>query len=494
MSTDAQSPPHAYGGFDRMPVDGRWRSGKASSVNTDVNPYTGRQLTEIPHADATDVDAAYRAAERARGDWASTTAAERVEVFVRAAEIMSRRKQEIIDWLVAEAGAVRARAEWEWMAVRAVMLEAASYPAHVEGRLLPAALIEGKENRVYRQPVGTVAVISPWNFPMQLSNRSVAPALAVGNAVVLKPAGDTPVTGGLLLAAIYQEAGLPEGVLNVLIGKSGEIGDPLVTDPRSPVVSFTGSTEVGRDLGRKAPLKKLGLELGGNGPLVVLDDADLEQAVDAAMFGSFFHQGQVCMATNRVIAHRDVHNEVAERMRARAEQLRCGDPADPGTSIGPIINSGQLDSVLDKLSRASSDGARTLCSGQPQGPTGQVLPPHVLTGNNETPTAAEEVFGPVATVVRAEDEEHALQLANSTEYGLSSGVFTRNEERGLRFALRVQAGMTHINDTTINDEPNTAFGGEKASGIGRFGGEWAIEEFTTDHWVSVQHSQRQRPL
>ncbi|PRX46577.1 4-hydroxybenzaldehyde dehydrogenase [Prauserella shujinwangii] len=488
------STPAPYTGFDRMPVGGQWRTGAAGEPARDVNPYTGDTLTEIGKADASDVAAAYEAAEWAQPEWARRPASERAEVFVRAARIMEDRREEIIDWLVAEAGAVRPRAEWEWLAVRAVMLEAASYPARVEGRILPAALIGGKENRVYRQPVGTVAVISPWNFPLQLSNRSVAPALAVGNAVVLKPASDTPVTGGLLLAKIYEEAGLPEGLLNVVIGGGGDVGDPLVTDPRAAAVSFTGSTPVGRGIAEKAALKKLSLELGGNGPLVVLDDADLDRAVDAALFGSLFHQGQVCMATNRIIAHADVHDELADRVAARAGELRCGDPADPGTDIGPVVNARQLDAVRDKIDRAVSGGADLLLSGEPGGPTGQVLPPHVLAGSNDVATAAEEVFGPVATIVRADDEIHALQLANDTEYGLSSAVFTEDVERGVAFALRVRAGMTHVNDTTINDEPNTAFGGEKASGVGRFGGAWAIEEFTTDHWVSVQHTRRDLPL
>ncbi|WP_199433209.1 aldehyde dehydrogenase family protein [Qaidamihabitans albus] len=492
--SSAERSPAPYQGFDRMPLAGRWQAGSAGSVAADVDPYTGETLTEIPQAGAADVDAAYQAAARAQRDWAAASASTRAEVFVRAAEIMQERRAEIVDWLIAETGAIRPRAEWEWLAVRAVLLEAASYPARVTGRILPSALIDGKENRVYRQPVGTVAVISPWNFPMQLSNRSVAPALAVGNAVVLKPAGDTPVTGGLLLAKIYEEAGLPAGLLNVLVGRSGDVGDPLVTHEQSAVVSFTGSTPVGRGIAEKAALKKLCLELGGNGPLVVLDDADLDRATDAAMFGSFFHQGQVCMATNRVIAHRAVHDELVDRLVARSRELRCGDPRDPATNIGPIINAGQVESVRDKVSRAVSDGADLLTSGEPGGPTGQVLPPHVLTGGNDVATAAEEVFGPVATVVRAEDAEHALQLANDTEYGLSSGVFTRDLERGVQFALRTQAGMTHVNDTTINDEPNTAFGGEKASGIGRFGGPWAIEEFTTDHWVSVQHTDRALPM
>ncbi|MHA6803453.1 aldehyde dehydrogenase family protein [Salinifilum ghardaiensis] len=479
-----------YTGFDRMPIGGERTAGSTGRTAADNDPYSGETLVRTGQADASDVDAAFRAAERAQPAWAAAPGVERSEVFLRAAEILQRRRAEILDWLVREAGAVRRRAEWEWLAVRAVMLESAGQTTHVTGSILPSALVAGKENRVYREPVGTVAVISPWNFPLQLSNRSVAPALAAGNAIVLKPATDTPVTGGLLLARIFEEAGLPPGLLNVVVGRGGEVGDPLATDPRAAVLSFTGSTAVGRGIAAKAPLKRLSLELGGNGPLVVLDDADIPRAVEAAVFGSWFHQGQVCMATNRIIAERRVHDDLVERVAARARELRCGDPADPDTAVGPVINADQLRAVLGAVSRATDDGATVVVSGDATGPSGLVLPPHVLTGGNDVATAAEEVFGPVATIVPAEDEQHALRLANDTEHGLSSAVFTGDAERGVRFARQVRAGMTHVNDTTVNDEPNTAFGGEEASGRGRFGGGWAIEEFTADHWISVQHTPR----
>ncbi|PYE18758.1 4-hydroxybenzaldehyde dehydrogenase [Williamsia limnetica] len=479
-----------YSGMELLPIAGNWVVGGSSKALENNDPYTGEQLSRMHLATTIDVDRAFAAAAEQQPKWAALPAQDRAEVFHRAARIMESRKDEIVGWLTREAGAIRARAEWEWMAVRAVMLEAASYPSRVSGRILPADLIPGKENRVYRRPLGTVAVISPWNFPMQLSNRSVAPALAVGNAVVLKPSGDTPVTGGLLLAKIYEEAGLPPGLLSVVVGKSSEIGDHLAAHPSARLTSFTGSTEVGRHLAQQAPLQKMSLELGGNGPLVVLDDAPIERAVAAAVFGSYFHQGQVCMATNRIIVDERVHDEFVDRLRERASGLTFGDPSDPDTDIGPVINQKQFDSVVDKIDSAQKQGADVFAAGSPCGPSGLVLAPHVILGDNRTATAREEVFGPVATVIKAADEDHALAIANDTEYGLSSGVITADTERGVQFALRMEAGMTHVNDTTVNDEPNTAFGGEKNSGIGRFGGDWAISEFTTDHWISVQHSDR----
>ncbi|MEV5388338.1 aldehyde dehydrogenase family protein [Streptomyces sp. NPDC052721] len=370
----------------------------------------------------------------------------------------------------------------------AVTAAAAGHTAEVVDRV--GSDVPDKENRVYRKPAGVVTVISPWNFPMYLSNRSVAPALALGNAVVLKPAEDSPVTGGLLLAKVYEEAGLPPGLLSVVVGRGRDIGDHLVQHDIPRVISFTGSTRVGQGIAAKAGLKRLALELGGNGPLVVLDDADLEHAVDCAVFGSYYHQGQICMATNRVIIDASVYYEFVDRFVEQARALRTGDPRNAETQIGPVINHTQLNSVRDKVAESVAGGAKPLLFGEPQGPAGLVLPPHVLLGDNYVTTAAEEVFGPVATLIRAHGEDDALRIANDTRYGLSSGVFTRDVERGLRFAHQVEAGMTHINDTTVHDDVHAAFGGEKASGIGRFGGRWVAEDFTTHHWISIQHRPR----
>lgn len=488
--TDA---PARYDGFDRMPIAGVWRPGGSEKSATDTDPYTGDTLTEIRLANADDLDAAYSAAREAQRDWAARLPGERAQVMRRAAEVMETRKDEIVDWLIRESGCAAPVAEFQFAITQRDFFESASYPYRMEGRILPAD-IEGKESRVYRRPVGVVAVISPWNVPLHLSNRSVAPALAVGNGVVLKPAGDTPVTGGLLLAKIYEEAGLPDGLLSVVVGSGSEIGDAIVAHPVPRVVSFTGSTPVGKGIAQKAGLKKLSLELGGNGPLVVLDDADLQYAVDAAIFGKFFHQGQVCMITNRIVVDDRVHDEFVDRYVERARGLASGDPRDPATVIGPIINDKQLAGIQDKVAQARKDGAEQLLGGDPTGPIGSVLPAHVLLGSNDVATARQEVFGPVVTIVRARGEDDALAIANDTEYGLSSAVFTEDAERGVRFALRVEAGMTHVNDSPLNDENNTAFGGVKESGLGRFGGEWAIDEFTSDHWVSVQHTKRKFPF
>lgn len=480
----------SYPTFDTMPIGTEWRAGTAGKTRESTDPWSGDVLVKIPQAGEDDLNQAYEAAQQAQRDWAAQPPMERATVMREAAEVMGQRKDEITDWLIHETGGTIAKAELEWSLVRSVMWEAASMPHHVEGRIMPSD-IPGKESRVYREPVGVVAVISPWNFPMQLSNRSVAPALAVGNAVVLKPAGDTPVTGGLLLARIFEEAGLPPGLLSVVVGSGSDIGDAIVAHDVPRVVSFTGSSPVGKGIAEKAALKHLALELGGNGPLVVLDDADLDLAASAAVFGSFFHQGQICMIANRIIVDTAVHDDFLQLFLDKVKALQVGDPSKPETHLGPVINSSQLEGIQDKVRRAQESGAQVLTGGEPFGPAGLALPPHVLAGGNDVATAQEEVFGPVITVIRASGEDDALRIANDTEYGLSSAVFSRDVDRAVRFARRVDAGMTHVNDSPVNDDTNTAFGGEKASGIGRFGGQWAIDEFTTDHWVSVQHQPRQ---
>jgi aldehyde dehydrogenase (NAD+) len=311
--------------------------------------------------------------------------------------------------------------------------------------------------------------------------------LALGNAVVVKPAQDTPVTGGLLIAKIYEEAGLPPGLLNIVIGPHSEIGDQFTTHPIPRLISFTGSTPVGRRIAAlavQAPqLKRVALELGGNAPLVVLDDADLEHSVRSAVVGRFLHQGQICMSSNRIIV---------DRFIAHVKTLKYGDPSDPSVSIGPVINEKQLRGHLARIEGARKEGARELLGGLPDR---QVLPPHVFAGvTNDMAIAQDEIFGPIAPIIKAKDEEEALHVANQTEYGLSSAVFTRDRERGVRFALRVEAGMTHVNDHSVDDTPTGPFGGEKNSGLGRFGGEWILREFTRDHWVTVRHSNGPYPF
>ncbi len=482
------------GNFLGQYIEGEWRPGRSGRVFEDQDPFSGDVVAELALASVTDLDDAYQAAARAQPAWERTLPSERARILRNVVSVLEARKDEIVSWLIQETGSTRIKAELEWRSVQAQAIEAASLPHRMDGRILPID-VPGKESRVYRRPVGVVGVISPWNWPMTLSHRSLSAAVALGNAVVLKPADDTPVSGGLLLAQIYEEAGLPPGLLNVVVGAVEEIGDAFTLHPVPRVISFTGSTLVGRRIARLAVegrIKKVALELGGNAPLVVLDDADLDQAVKAAVFGRFFHQGQICMSTNRVIVDGKVYDEFVARFVERVRGLKVGDPSESDTIIGPLINKRQFDRLVATIDQARRDGVRCVVDGEAEG---LVLPPHVFRDvPNESHLAQTELFGPVAPLIRAENEADAMRLANATEYGLSSAVFGRDEERALRFAAGLEVGMTHLNDTTVNAAVNNPFGGEKNSGLGRFGGEWNIHEFTRDHWVTVQHQIRSYPF
>ena len=464
-----------------------WRPGGSEKVLNTVNPFDDTVLAEIRQANITDVDEAYTAAAAAQPAWAARTPQERAGVLVAAADYMQEHFDELVELLSAESGSSATKAGIEVGAVIAHTREAATYPTRVHGKIMPSGTA-GKQNYVFREPLGVVGVISPWNFPMVLTQRSVAPALALGNAVVLKPASDTPLTGGLLFAHVFEQAGLPRGLLNVLVGSGSEIGDHFVDHKVPSLISFTGSTEVGQTVGKKAiggtHMKRVALELGGNAPFVVLDDADLDAAVEAAVIGKFLHQGQICMAINRIIVEANIYDEFVSKYAQAVGQLQSGDTRNPDNLVGPIINDQQVDSVTEKIHQARAEGAREIVSAEPDG---RVIPPHVFADvTEEMELFREEIFGPVVGIAKAKDEADALRLANETQYGLSSAVFTQNIQRGTNFARGIKAGMTHINDITVNDEPHVMFGGEKNSGLGRFNGDWAIEEFTTDHWVGIK--------
>ncbi|MEA2779362.1 MAG: aldehyde dehydrogenase [Rhodospirillaceae bacterium] len=327
--------PQPYSDFDRLPIGGKWRKGKTNRVLADRDPYTGQVLLEIPQGDRNDLDEAYATAARAQAAWGAELPATRATVFRRATEILEARREDVISWLIHESGSTRLKATLEWASTHAIMVWATSAPYLTEGQVLPTD-IPAKEGRAYRKPVGVVGIISPWNWPLHLTNRSLAPTLAVGNAAVVKPASDTPVTGGLLLAKIFEEAGLPSGVLNVIVGPGSEIGDAFVSHPVPRAISFTGSTPVGRhiaELAAKAPiLKRVELELGGNGPFVVVDGADIDQVVEAAIFGKFLHQGQICICVNRFIVDERLYDTFLERFVERTKALKVGNPDGPDTA------------------------------------------------------------------------------------------------------------------------------------------------------------------
>lgn len=483
--------PVAYQQLGQLFINGQWVFGLSSRSNTNTNPYNGETLATIRQATLEQLDAAYTAAAQAQKSWATTLPQERAGLLMRVAHILDARAEEIIAWIIRESGSTRLKASIELMSAKGIVMEAASFPSHMAGEILPS-IFPGQSSRVYREPLGVVGVISPWNFPFHLSMRSIAPALATGNTVVLKPASDTPVTGGTLLAAIFEEAGAPEGTLNVLVGAGSEIGDAFVGHAVPRFISFTGSTPVGQGIAKLATggkhLKRVALELGGNAPIVVLDDADIEDAAAGAVAGRFLHQGQICMSTNRAIVDAKVYDQFVTAVEKRVKALKFGNPELIENVIGPIINAKQLADVQAKVARALQDGARLVVGGEAQG---NVLPPHVLADVDPAwSIATDETFGPVLPIIKARDEAHALELANATEFGLSSCVYTQDLERGVRFARGIETGMTHVNNMSVGDQPNAPFGGEKNSGLGRFNGHWILEEFTRTHWVTVQEQDK----
>lgn len=485
----------AYEQLDRIFVAGEWREGAGETLSN-ICPWDESTIFEMACATSDDVDEACRAAVDAQREWAALPPSARAAKMLAIGDILESRKDEIAQWIVREVGGTQVKAALELMLVTQVARqEAAALPYMVEGAILPEE-IPGKESRAYRQPAGVVALISPWNFPLQLTARTLLPALALGNAVVLKPASDSPVTGGTIFAAICEEAGLPKGLVSVLPGSGSEIGDALVRHPIPSVVSFTGSTPVGRGVGKAAldgkRIKSLELELGGNSPIVVLDDADIDYAVEASVWGKFMHQGQICMIANRIVVEDAVHDEFVEKFVARTRKLVVGQRDAADCLIGPIVNRDQFDGIIEMIAKAKDEGATCALGGEPDG---LVIPPHVFTDVGEDSClVTNEIFGPVAPIQRARDEDHALELANATDMGLSSSVFSQDEGRALAFAKRIEAGMTHINDQPVNDSPFSPFGAVKNSGVGRFNGRWAIEAFTSTHWISVQHEKRQFPF
>ncbi|MGW4673752.1 aldehyde dehydrogenase family protein [Streptomyces sp. NPDC004324] len=470
----------------RQYIGGEWRPGTGSWDIIDFNPYDGEKLASITIATVDEVDEAYRAAERAQKEWAAVNPYARRAVFEKALRLVEEREAEITEVIVAELGGTHLKAGFELHLAKEFLRESIQLALRPEGRILPSP-IDGKENRVYRVPVGVVGVISPFNFPFLLSLKSVAPALALGNGVVLKPHQNTPIVGGSLVAKIFEDAGLPGGLLNVVITDIAEIGDAFIEHPVPKVISFTGSDKVGRHVATvcASHFKSAVLELGGNSALVVLDDADIDYAVDAAVFSRYVHQGQVCMAANRVLVDRSVADEFTEKFVAKVRTLKTGDPSDPATIIGPVINSSQADAITAAVDQAIAEGATALVHGTT---TDNLVEPTVLT---DLPAGSgilrQEIFGPVALLVVFDGEEEAVRLVNDTPYGLSGAVHTADVERGVSFAKQIDTGMFHVNDGTVHDEPPVAFGGEKHSGIGRLNGEATVEAFTTQKWISVQH-------
>ena len=477
-------------------IGGAWVPSAGGGTFEDVNPFTGEVLGTVAAATREDARRAIEVASAAFPGWAATPPAARQRIFLAAADILERRRDEVVGLLATETGCTFGFAMFQMGFVPGLFRQAAGLAYSPVGQVIPSD-VPGTFAMGIRRPVGVVAAISPWNAALILSARSIAAPLVAGNAVVSKPSPSSPFVGGLLWAEIFEEAGLPSGVLNVVThahGDGSKIGDEFAENPRVRRINFTGSSATGRKIAEAAGrnLKRVVLELGGYNPLLILRDADLDYAVDAAAFGAYLHQGQICMSTRRIIVEAPIAKEFERRLAAKIAGLKMGDPLEMDTIIGPLINQAALDLVASRVDGAVKAGARLVAGGRSEG---LVYAPTLLADVPEsTDLARHETFGPVAALEVVTDEDAGVERANASSYGLSAGIITTNTDKGLALANRIEAGIIHINDQTIGDEPQMPFGGVKDSGWGRFGGAAALDEFSELKWVTAQSGSHPYPF
>jgi benzaldehyde dehydrogenase (NAD) len=463
---------------------GEWAAGSGGDYAV-TEPATGHELGRLGLATPADVGQATKRAVAAQRAWAATSYQDRAAVLRRAGDIWLEGAAEIEDWIVRESGSVRVKARREVERAADESYEAAALASHPVGEVLRSS--SPRLSFARRMPAGVVGVIAPFNYPLILSIRSVAPALALGNAVVLKPDPRTAVSGGVVLARVFEEAGLPAGLLSVLPG-GADVGEALVVDPAVRVIAFTGSTMAGRIVGRLAGehLKRAHLELGGNSALIVMAGVDIERAVTAGSFGSFSHQGQICMATGRHIVDQRIAADYVAALAEHAERLSVGDPAAGPVALGPIIDEHQRDHIHSLVTSTVDAGAKLAAGGRYDG---LFYRPTVLADVPVTaPAYAQEVFGPVAPVVSFGSIDEAVALASDTEYGLSLGILSPDGLAALELSERIPSGKVHINDQTVADETVSPFGGVGISGNGsRMGGvQPNLDAYAEIQWVTAQ--------
>ena len=450
-----------------------------------IEKATGAKLREIGVASAADVSAAAAAARKAQKEWAKLPGPKRGDVLREFLRLMVAHSEEIADQLVRETGSIRAKAQWEIEMTAREFQEAAALASQPQG-ILTATLEAGRQNIARRIPVGVIGIITPWNSPLILGSRAVAPALAMGNAVILKPDVQTPIIGGVTFARLLEKAGLPDGLFHVLPG-GADTGAALVKEPLINMISFTGSTRVGRQVGAIAggQLKRVSLELGGNSPYIVLDDADIEAAASAGAWGAFFHQGQICLTAGRHLVHERVACAYVEALVRRAKALVVGDPFDERVQVGPIVNERQAANVDRIVAETVAKGGKVLTGGSRNG---LFFEPTVITG--VTPGMAafdEEIFGPVAPITTFRDDEEALALANTTKYGLAAAVVSADLARAKRIADGVHSGVVHINDQTVLYGVYGPIGGLGISGNGfGCGAVSNADQFSEWQWITTR--------
>jgi len=458
--------------WDKKLFNGSWQSSQQTYKVVEVA--TGQGLGEIGYAAAQDVVDAAQQAKSAQQAWWALSYQERQAVFERAAALLTEHQADVIDWLVKESGSLQLKAGFEVSIAIQVLKHCIGLPAMDQGTVLPTQ--NGKLSIAKRLPLGVVGVISPFNFPLYLALRAVAPALALGNAVVLKPDERTAVCSGYAIARIFELAGLPKGLLHVLPG-GAEVGEALTLDKNIASIQFTGSTNVGRIVGANAAktLKKVSLELGGKNSLIILDDADIELAAENIAWGAFLHSGQICMTSGKILIHQKIYEQVKQRVIEKVKNFVVGNPCESQVTIGPLINAKQAQRVEQLVNAAVAEGATLEIGGHADGVFFQ---PTVLSDvSQDNPIFSKEIFGPVAVLIPF----------STDDYGLSAGIITSNVGRGMQLGAQLNVGLLHINDQTVNDETVNPFGGFGSSGNGtRIGGPANADEFTQWQWMTVQ--------
>jgi acyl-CoA reductase-like NAD-dependent aldehyde dehydrogenase len=481
--------------LQQLLIAGEWTDARSGQTYEQAFPFTGEAVGTAAAAGRDDARAAVEAASDAFGEWSRSAPAMRREILGKAADLLMERQQEIAGIVTEETGGVFGWGMFNVQLAAGMLREAAAQAYGLVGEVIPSD-VPGKLAMGVRAPAGVVVGIAPWNAPVILGTRAVATPLAYANTVVLKASEICPRTHATIVQALV-DAGLPPGVINLITNRpedAADVVDELIAHPATRRINFTGSTKVGRIIAEKAGkhLKRVLLELGGKAPMIVLADADLDRAAAAASFGAFFHQGQICMSTERIVVDRSVADSLAEKLAERARALPVGDPREQITAIGPLINQAAVERVSGLVQDAVAKGARALSGGQANGPC---FPPTVLSGvTPEMRLYSEESFGPLLAVMPVDGPDDAVRVANDSEYGLSAAVFSENVPEALELAQRIESGICHINDTTVQDEPQMPFGGVKASGFGRFGGRAALEEFTELRWITVQELPRDYPI
>jgi len=470
---------------------GTWRQQEGGTIDV-IEPATGARLATVGKASPDDIRRAAQNAAAVQPQWERLHYAERAGVFRKAALLLEQHRAAFSEWIVRETGGIAPKAAFEIDSVLHLLHEAAAMQTQSQGLILPSP--PGCLSQARRVPHGVVGVISPFNFPFLLSSRACLPALATGNAVVLKPDPRTPVSGGVLLACLLEAAGMPAGLFHMLPG-GAEAGEALVTDPDVAMVSFTGSTAVGRRVGELAGrhLKKVALELGGKNAFIILDDADLDLAASGGAWASWLHQGQICMSAGKHLVHEAIADAYIERMAEKARALPVGNPHTEAVAVGPIITRKQVERVARIVDESVAMGARLVAGGTFKD---QFYAPTVLADiTPDMPAFREEIFGPVVSITRFSTDEEAVRLANDTEYGLSAGIHTANVGRGLAIAAKLKVGLVHVNDQPVNDDGTMPMGGRGASGNGsRHGGPANWDEFTQWQWMTVRSVPPSYPL